>query len=42
MPLRKLSLKDNLPKFIIEKRNLISLDDAVINIHLPKNKRNAY
>ena len=36
--IEKIKLKDNLPKFIIEKRNLISLDDAVINIHLPKNK----
>ncbi|BAK81075.1 ATP-dependent DNA helicase RecG [Candidatus Arthromitus sp. SFB-rat-Yit] len=36
--LGQINLKDNLPDIIVKKRNLISLNDALINIHLPKNK----
>lgn len=36
--LDSVNLKENLPKEIISKRKLISLNDAIKNIHLPKNK----
>lgn len=36
--LDSVNLEENLPKEIISRRKLISLNDAIKNIHLPKNK----
>ncbi len=36
--INEINLEENLPREIIERRNLLSLNDAVINIHFPKDK----
>ena len=36
--LELINVKENLPKEIINRRNLISLNEAIINIHIPKSK----
>ncbi len=36
--INEINLEENLPREIIERRSLLSLNDAVINIHFPKDK----